>query len=68
MLDLADKMFAWEDGELDQDEVIELFQDLIDCGWCWTLQGCYGRQAADLIRSGLCHPAGQQPRRQEEAE
>ena len=49
-----DKMIAWEEGELADDEVIALFQDLINSGQAWTLQGCYGRQAQALIDAGLC--------------
>lgn len=49
-----DKMIAWENGELDDADVIALFQDLIDSGMAWTLQGCYGRQAQALIDAGLC--------------
>ena len=49
-------MIAWENGELDDADVIALFQELIDNGMAWTLQGCYGRQAQAqaLIDAGLC--------------
>jgi hypothetical protein len=50
---LADKLFAYEDGKLSEDEVIELFQSLVDNGWAWSLQGRYGRTAMDLIGAGL---------------
>jgi hypothetical protein len=50
---VADLM-AFEDGELGEDEVVGLFQRLIDSGICWQLQGFYGRTAWDLIRAGLC--------------
>ena len=50
-----DKLMAFENGELDQDEVVELFQDGINNGWVWKLQGFYGRTAMALIQSGLCH-------------
>jgi hypothetical protein len=53
MLDLANDMFAWEDGELDEDEEIELFQALVDNGMAWSLQGMYGRRAMMLIKAGL---------------
>lgn len=49
-----DRMIAWENGELDFEETVDLFQGLIDCGLAWTLQGCYGRTAAALIEAGHC--------------
>ena len=54
-MDQLDKMIAWEQGELDGDATIELFQALIDSGLAWQLQGCYGRTAAYFIEEGLCH-------------
>ena len=60
MLDLSNDIIAWENGELSEDETIALFQKLVDTGLCWTLQGCYGRFARDLITAGLVH----QPRRE----
>lgn len=44
------------DGEdHDEDEMIEAFQYLIDCGDVWKLQGFYGRTASRLIEAGYCH-------------
>lgn len=53
-----DKLIAFENGELDEDEAVELFQGLIDSGLAWRLQGFYGRTANDLIEAGLCSPPG----------
>ena len=53
MLDLTDKIIAFEDGELTEEEVIELFQGLVDTGLAWQLQGFYGRTAKQLIDAGL---------------
>jgi len=53
MLDLTGRIIDYENGELDEDETIALFQELVDSGLAWQLQGCYGRTAADLIRAGL---------------
>jgi len=51
-------MIAWEQGELSDEEVVILFQSLIDCGLAWKLQGCYGRMAHALIQGGYCHAQG----------
>ena len=48
-----DRIIAYEDGELDDAGIIELFQDLIDSGLAWQLQGHYGRTATALIEAGL---------------
>ena len=54
--DLVGKIIAWESGEMDtKEEVIEFFQELIDNGMAWTLQGIYGRTAKALIEAGYCH-------------
>lgn len=50
-----DQMMAWEDGSLDEDGTIALFQDLVNSGLAWQLQGMYGRQAMRLIQAGLVH-------------
>lgn len=50
-------MIAWEQGELSDEETIEMFQELINTGLCWQLQGCYGRTAKALIDAGYCTAA-----------
>jgi hypothetical protein len=47
-------LMAFENGELDEDQVIEFIQDGIDKGWVWKLQGFYSRTAQALIDAGLC--------------
>lgn len=44
----------YEGGSLSEEEVIEGFQELINSGLAWQLQGSYGRQAKALIESGDC--------------
>lgn len=51
---MLNQIIAYEAGELSEDEIIELFQELIDSGLAWTLQGHYGRTAVALIEAGLC--------------
>lgn len=52
-IDVRDLM-KFEDGEMDEQETIDLFQKLIDTGTAWQLQGSYGRTAAALIANGFC--------------
>jgi hypothetical protein len=49
------KIIAYENGEMSKGEVISLFQELIDTGLAWKLQGHYGRIAKSLIESGDCN-------------
>ena len=53
-MDQLNNIVAYENGELDEEEVIDLFQELINSGLAWQLQGSYGRMAASLIESGYC--------------
>lgn len=58
--ELIDRMMAYEAGELRFDEVVALFQELIDSGDAWKLQGHYGRLATTFIERGYCQaPAGE---------
>lgn len=45
-------IIAFEQGELNDEGVIELFQHLVDNGHAWSLQGFYGRTARALIDAG----------------
>lgn len=50
----VDFIIDYEAGVLSEEEVIDGFQQLIDSGIVWSLQGSYGRTAATLIDAGLC--------------
>lgn len=54
--ELLDSIMAWEMGEMHEEDEVEFFQELINNGMAWTLQGCYGRNARALIEAGLCYP------------
>jgi hypothetical protein len=57
-MDLTDKIIDYEMGEMTEaEDVISLFQELINNGMAWTLQGHYGRTAEALIEAGHCSPA-----------
>ena len=51
--DLLDQIIRFEQGELDDAELIALFQTLVDNGLAWKLQGSYGRTAKRLIDAGV---------------
>lgn len=53
MMPNVDKIISYEQGDLTDDEVIDLFQELLDSGLVWQLQGHYGRFAVQLINAGL---------------
>lgn len=52
--DVVEFIMAYECGELDDEKIIEGFQNLIDSGMVWQLQGSYGRTARALIEHGYC--------------
>lgn len=53
---LVAKIIGYENGELNEDETVELFQQLVDSGLAWQLQGHYGRTAVALIEAGMVAP------------
>lgn len=52
--DLVTKIMDYESGEMSEEDTIDLFQELINSGLAWQLQGSYGRTALALIEAGLC--------------
>lgn len=57
-MDIVDFMIGFENEQLSEQELIDGFQELIDSGIVWQLQGFYVRTATALIHGGFCHPAG----------
>lgn len=51
------QLMAYEAGELDDDQTLELFQSLVNSGLAWKLQGSYGRAAQRYLDCGLISPA-----------
>ena len=54
MKELTQQLVEYEQGELNERETISLFQELIDSGLAWNLQGHYSRTAYALIEADLC--------------
>lgn len=54
-MDRVSQIIAFEAGTMSDDDMVSFFQELINDGSAWTLQGHYGRTAKALIESGLCH-------------
>ena len=44
----------YESGDMDWDRLVNFFQNLIDYGYAWSLQGHYGRTAMSLVEEGYC--------------
>ena len=53
--DTVGKIIDYETGLMSDDEVIDFFQEMIDSGLVWQLQGSYQRLAIQLIEEGYCH-------------
>ena len=54
-VDIVGKIMAFEQGELDNEEVYSLFQFLLDSGMIHSLQGSYQRMAEELLLAGMIH-------------
>ena len=53
-MSIINQVIAYEQGELDEEGIIDLFQELINSGLAWEMQGSYGRTAKALIDAGYC--------------
>jgi hypothetical protein len=53
MPNIVNQIIEYENGNLNNEETIELFQELVDTGMAWELQGSYGRMAEYLIQQGV---------------
>ena len=51
--EMLNKIIAFEQGELNDSEIITLFQEMVNSGLVWELQGSYGRLAMNLIDNGV---------------
>lgn len=51
--DSVGEIMLYEEGGLDYDRTLQLFQYLVDTGLAWRLQGHYGRTAASLLERKL---------------
>ena len=49
---IGEQLASYEAGELEHDDVVALFQDLLDTGFVWDLQGSYQRDLRDLVEAG----------------
>jgi hypothetical protein len=53
IMKMLDMLMAYEDGTLDNELVPVLFQNLIDSGLIFSLQGHYVRVAKELVDASL---------------
>jgi len=52
-MDTVGQLMAYENGEMNEQEVIAFFQFLLDSGMIHSLQGSYQRMSEHLLSEGL---------------
>jgi len=52
LTELTSKIVSYELGELEVNEVIDMFSELVKSGMVMRLQGCYWRTAVHLMEAG----------------
>lgn len=58
-LGLVSQIIAYESGCMtDEAELLRFFQQLVDTGLAWKLQGHYGRTASNLLKNGYIQLKG----------
>lgn len=50
---MIDMLMAYEAGDLGKEQIVELFQNLVDSGLIFGLQGSYMSTAKALVEAGL---------------
>jgi hypothetical protein len=51
-MNFLDRIMQYEEGQMEWEEIISFFQDLMDTGFILNLQGHYQRTAQTLIQTG----------------
>lgn len=57
--DIIDDVLAFEQGDMDETEIVLFFARLVESGMAWNLQGSYGRMAQSLIDAGYLTVTGE---------
>ena len=57
-LKMDDKRLFEKMEAMEEEEIFVFFQEIIDSGAVWNLQGCYSRTAESLIDTGYCRRKG----------
>ena len=53
---LVDRLIAYEEGQITEEQEVAFFEHLVETGTCWQLSGHYQRVGATLIEAGLIKP------------